>query len=465
MNIICRHHPYPTTGGEVSEPVCVAGVRELSAAGVAAGACTFFAMYAASHCWEWAECGGGCCGGVYVLRYVCRESLVGVSWVRRGVLRGRVRSSLCMPRVTGGRELSAAGVAAGACTFFAMYAASHWWAWAECGGGCCGGVYVLRYVCRESLVGVSWVRRGLLRGRVRSSLCMPRVTGERELSAAGVAAGACTFFAMYAASHWWVWTECGGGCCGGVYVLRYVCRESLVGVNWVRRGLLRGRVRSSLCMPRVTGGCELSAAEVAAGACTFFALYAASHWWAWAECGGGCCGGVYVLRYVCRESLVGVNWVRRRLLRGRVRSSLCMPRVTGGRELSAAGVAAGACTFFALYAASHWWVWTECGGGCCGGVYVLRTVCRESLVGVSWPARYASGNWLIDRYDVKLASKYDQEFCGANLRKCFVPSQNLSVDEAMIQFDGRLAWKQFVRKKPINVGALALQELLSQCIL
>ena len=45
-----------------------------------------------------------------------------------GVAAGRVRSSLCMPRVTGGRELSAAGVAAGACTFFAMYAASHWWA-------------------------------------------------------------------------------------------------------------------------------------------------------------------------------------------------------------------------------------------------------------------------------------------------------------------------------------------------
>ena len=73
MNIICRHHPHPTTGYEVSEPVCVAGVR-------------------------------------------------------RGLLRGRVRSSLCMPRVTGGRELSAAGVAAGACTFFALYAASHWWA-------------------------------------------------------------------------------------------------------------------------------------------------------------------------------------------------------------------------------------------------------------------------------------------------------------------------------------------------
>ena len=72
---------------------------------------------------------------------------------------------------------------------------------------------------------------------------------------------------------------------------------------------------------------------------------------------------------------------------------------------------------------------------------------------------------MIDRYDVKLASKYDQEFCEAKLRKCFVPSQNLSVDEAMIQFNGRLAWKQFVPKKPINVGALVLQELLSQCII
>ena len=59
-------------------------------------------------------------------------------------------------------------------------------------------------------------------------------------------------------------------------------------------------------MPRVTGGCELSAAECGGGAAV------------------GCC-------------------VR------------CMPRVTGGCELSAAGVAAGACTFFAMYAASHWW--------------------------------------------------------------------------------------------------------------
>ena len=46
------------------------------------------------------------------------------------------------------------------------------------------------------------------------------------------------------------------------------------------RELSAAGVRSSLCMPRVTGGCELSAAGVAAGACTFFAMYAASHWWA-----------------------------------------------------------------------------------------------------------------------------------------------------------------------------------------
>ena len=80
-----------------------------------------------------------------------------------------------MPRVTGGRELSAAGVTGG----------------------------------RELRRGWARVRSSLcmprvLRGRVRSSLCMPRVTGGCELSAAGVAAGACTFFAMYAASHWWV---------------------------------------------------------------------------------------------------------------------------------------------------------------------------------------------------------------------------------------------------------------------
>ena len=42
--------------------------------------------------------------------------------------------------------------------------------------------------------------------------------------------------------------------------------------------------------------------------------------------------------------------------------------------------------------------------------------------------------------------------CETNFRQCFIPSQNLSVDEAMIQFDGRLAWKQYMPKKPIKWG-------------
>ena len=37
--------------------------------------------------------------------------------------------------------------------------------------------------------------------------------------------------------------------------------------------------------------------------------------------------------------------------------------------------------------------------------------------------------------------------CETNFHQCFVPSQNLSIDEAMIQFDGRLAWKQYIKKK------------------
>ena len=42
------------------------------------------------------------------------------------------------------------------------------------------------------------------------------------------------------------------------------------------------------------------------------------------------------------------------------------------------------------------------------------------------------------------------------VRPTFAPSQNLSVDEAMIQFDGGLAWKQYMRKKPMNLGGQTL---------
>ena len=36
--------------------------------------------------------------------------------------------------------------------------------------------------------------------------------------------------------------------------------------------------------------------------------------------------------------------------------------------------------------------------------------------------------------------------CETNFRHCFGPSQNLSVDEAMIQYDSRLSWKQYMPK-------------------
>jgi hypothetical protein len=34
----------------------------------------------------------------------------------------------------------------------------------------------------------------------------------------------------------------------------------------------------------------------------------------------------------------------------------------------------------------------------------------------------------------------------------FTPHKDLSVDEAMIAFNGRLAWKQYMPKKPVKWG-------------
>jgi hypothetical protein len=39
-----------------------------------------------------------------------------------------------------------------------------------------------------------------------------------------------------------------------------------------------------------------------------------------------------------------------------------------------------------------------------------------------------------------------------NFHRMFVPGRDLSVDEAMIKFDGRLGWKQYMPKKPIKWG-------------
>ena len=40
--------------------------------------------------------------------------------------------------------------------------------------------------------------------------------------------------------------------------------------------------------------------------------------------------------------------------------------------------------------------------------------------------------------------------CTENFRRCFAPCQDLSVDEAMIRFYWRLAWKQYMPKKPVK---------------
>ena len=42
--------------------------------------------------------------------------------------------------------------------------------------------------------------------------------------------------------------------------------------------------------------------------------------------------------------------------------------------------------------------------------------------------------------------------CQENFRRCYAPGRDLAVDEAMIEFDGRLAWKQYMPKKPVKWG-------------
>ena len=42
--------------------------------------------------------------------------------------------------------------------------------------------------------------------------------------------------------------------------------------------------------------------------------------------------------------------------------------------------------------------------------------------------------------------------CEQSFARCFVPSENISVDEAMIRFDWRLSWKQYMPKKPVKWG-------------
>lgn len=42
--------------------------------------------------------------------------------------------------------------------------------------------------------------------------------------------------------------------------------------------------------------------------------------------------------------------------------------------------------------------------------------------------------------------------CEQNFGNCFASGRDLSVDDKMIRFDGRLAWKQYMPKKPVKWG-------------
>ena len=42
--------------------------------------------------------------------------------------------------------------------------------------------------------------------------------------------------------------------------------------------------------------------------------------------------------------------------------------------------------------------------------------------------------------------------CQDNYRRFYTPGRDLAVDDAMIEFDGRLAWKQYMPKKPVKWG-------------
>ena len=42
--------------------------------------------------------------------------------------------------------------------------------------------------------------------------------------------------------------------------------------------------------------------------------------------------------------------------------------------------------------------------------------------------------------------------CEQNFGQCYQPSRDVSIDEAMVQFDGRLCWMQYMPKKPVKWG-------------
>ena len=54
--------------------------------------------------------------------------------------------------------------------------------------------------------------------------------------------------------------------------------------------------------------------------------------------------------------------------------------------------------------------------------------------------------------------------CEQNFGSCFQPGRDLSIDETMIRFDGRLAWKQYMSKKPVKVGCLCDSRLLPRLL-
>ena len=75
------------------------------------------------------------------------------------------------------------------------------------------------------------------------------------------------------------------------------------------------------------------------------------------------------------------------------------------------------------------------------------------------------GDNLASHFSEEVLSKYTEpnisfmsmpsntsHMCQENFRRCYAPGRDLAVDEAMIEFDGRLAWKQYMPKKPVKWG-------------
>ncbi|XP_064624550.1 piggyBac transposable element-derived protein 4-like [Lineus longissimus] len=59
---------------------------------------------------------------------------------------------------------------------------------------------------------------------------------------------------------------------------------------------------------------------------------------------------------------------------------------------------------------------------------------------------------VIDRHDKLDKVRWFIVVLNENFPRMFKAGENISIDEAMVKFDGRLAWKQYIPKKPIKWG-------------